>query len=51
MIKNLAIAALLGLVSANELKQKNANGEEFPVFVLARQHTPATPMIEIIPAG
>tara|TARA_B110001450_G_C17199864_1_gene310904 strand:- start:357 stop:506 length:150 start_codon:yes stop_codon:yes gene_type:complete len=49
MIKNLAVAALLGLVSANEIKQKSANGEEFPVIVLARRNSPVSPVIEIIP--
>ena len=51
MIKNLAVAALLGLVSANEVKQKTSNGEEFPVIVLARRHQPVTPVIEILPAN
>ena len=48
MIKNLAVAALLGLVSANEVKQKSANGEEFPVIVLAAHQRPVTPVIEVI---
>ena len=49
MLKNFAVAALLGLVSAAEVEQKNENGEEFPIIVLSR-HAQIAPVMEVAPA-